>query len=207
MSEHASNLLADAIALAARAHQLQVDKAGEPYILHPLRVMLRVREQGYRVEVQAAAVLHDVVEDTSVTLAEITAISPEVAALVDAVTRRCNITKEIYLDFIRRASSNPEARAIKTADIEDNLSRLDRLRPEETEFLRKRYARGLEILVVDPEDHCWECERRKPPVPPGTGICGVTHETGACQRNAGHGGAHSYVTWPKPGGPKEPTNG
>jgi hypothetical protein len=42
-----------------------------------------------------------------------------------------------------------------------------------------------------------EALRRKPPVPPGRGICGVTHETGAYQRNAGHGGAHSYVTWPK----------
>jgi len=142
-----------AIEIAVRAHRGQVDKSGEPYILHPLRVMFRLREQGHRVEVQAAAVLHDTVEDTSVTLAEITALSPEVAVLVDAVTRRCNITKEIYLDFIRRAANNPEARALKIADIEDNMARLGRLRPEEAEFLRKRYAGALEILQGEKARH------------------------------------------------------
>ena len=111
--------------------------------------MFRVREQGHRVEVQAAAVLHDTVEDTSVTLAEITALSPEVAVLVDAVTRR---HQEVYLDFVRRAASNPEARAIKLADVSDNRSRLDRLRPEEAESLAKRYERALEILRDEERD-------------------------------------------------------
>ena len=136
-----------AIQMAVGAHRGQVDKAGEPYVLHALRVMLRVREQGYRVEVQAAAVLHDVVEDTSITLDEVAALDPAVAALVDAVSRRTvGETKEGYADFVRRAASNPEARAIKLADIHDNLSRLDRLRPEEAEPLAKRYERALEIL-------------------------------------------------------------
>jgi len=132
-----------AIEIAVRAHRGQVDKAGEPYILHPLRVMFRVREQGHRVEVQAAAVLHDVVEDTHITLDEVAALDPAVAVLVDAVTRR---PTEPYLDFIRRAASNPEARAIKLADVSDNRSRLDRLRPVEAESLAKRYERALEIL-------------------------------------------------------------
>jgi (p)ppGpp synthase/HD superfamily hydrolase len=153
MSEHTSNLLADAVALAARAHQPQVDKSGEPYILHPLRVMLRLREQGHRVEVQAAAVLHDVVEDTPVTLDDVADLDPAVAVLVDAMSRRIvGVTKEIYLDFIRRAASNPEARALKIADIEDNMSRLDRLRPEEAAFLAKRYERALEILMSEDID-------------------------------------------------------
>jgi GTP diphosphokinase / guanosine-3',5'-bis(diphosphate) 3'-diphosphatase len=146
MRGHANNLLADAIALAATAHQHQVDKSGEPYVLHPLRVMLAVREQGYRVEVQAAAVLHDVVEDAPVTLDDVAALDPAVAALVDAVTRR---PTEPYLDFIRRAASNPEARAIKLADVSDNRSRLDRLRPE---ALAKRYERALEILRGEERD-------------------------------------------------------
>jgi (p)ppGpp synthase/HD superfamily hydrolase len=144
-----SNLLADAIAVAATAHQQQVDKAGELYILHPLRVMFRIREQGYRVEVQAAAVLHDVVEDTLVTLDDVAALDPAVAALVDAVTRR---SQEVYVDFVRWAASNPEARAIKLADVSDNRSRLDRLRPEEAESLAKRYERALEILRGEERD-------------------------------------------------------
>lgn len=139
-------LLADAIALAAEAHRGQVDKAGEAYILHPLRVMFRVRDQGHRVEVQTAAVLHDVVEDTAVTLEDIAALSPEVATLVDAVTRRHG---ESYEDFIRRAGENPEARAVKVADLEDNMARiglLAQLAPELAERLGARYKQALEIL-------------------------------------------------------------
>ena len=56
-----------AIALAAQAHEGQVDKAGAPYILHPLRMMLSVDTP----EARVAAVLHDVVEDTPVSLEEL----------------------------------------------------------------------------------------------------------------------------------------
>jgi (p)ppGpp synthase/HD superfamily hydrolase len=138
-----------AIEMAVKVHRGQVDKAGEPYILHPLRVMFRIREQGHSVEAQVAAVLHDAVEDTPVTLDDIAFLNPDVAALVDAVTRRPN---EAYLDFVRRAASNPEARALKIADIEDNLSRLDRLRPEDTESLGRRYEKALEILRGEDPD-------------------------------------------------------
>jgi guanosine-3',5'-bis(diphosphate) 3'-pyrophosphohydrolase len=101
-------ILEAAIEMALRGHQGQVDKAGEPYILHPLRVMFRIREWGHRVEVQAAAVLHDVAEDTTVTLDDVAALDPAVAVLVDAVTRRPG---EVYADFIRRAAQDPEAGA------------------------------------------------------------------------------------------------
>jgi len=141
-----TSLLGDAIALAAEAHRGQVDKAGEPYALHSIRVMLRVREQGYPVEVQAAAVLHDAVEDTTVTLKDIEALSPEVAALVHAVTRQPG---EPYKVFIRRAGEHPEARAIKVADLEDNLSRIDRLAqllPERAALLERRYRSALAVL-------------------------------------------------------------
>jgi (p)ppGpp synthase/HD superfamily hydrolase len=137
------SLLEAAIEMAVQAHRGQVDKAGEVYLLHPLRVMLGVREQGYRIEVQAAAVLHDVVEDTGVRLMDIAGLDPDVARLVDAVTRR---QEEPYLDFVRRAGGDPEAKAVKLADIPDNMARLYRLRPEEAESLRKRYEKALEIL-------------------------------------------------------------
>jgi len=141
------NLLADAIALAAQAHQGLTDKAGEVYILHPLRVMFRIRDQGHRIEVQAAAVLHDVVEDTAVTIETITeSLSPEVAALVDAVTRRPG---EAYEAFVRRAAENPESSAIKMADVEDNLSRIGQLAevsPALAARLEERYTRALAVL-------------------------------------------------------------
>lgn len=142
-----SSLLAAAIELAAIAHKGQTDKMGEMYLAHPIRVMLRVRDRGYPVEVQAAAVLHDVAEDTEVTLENISAaLSPEVAALVDAVTRHPG---EVYEDFVRRAAESHEARAIKTADVEDNLSRLGQLAdvsPELAESLGRRYREALAVL-------------------------------------------------------------
>jgi (p)ppGpp synthase/HD superfamily hydrolase len=137
------SLLEAAIEMAVQAHRGQVDKAGEVYLLHPLRVMLRVREHGHRVEVQAAAVLHDVVEDTAVTLDDVAALDPAVAVLVDALTRRPN---EPYLNFIRRAGLDREARAIKLADIRDTMSRLYRLPKEQAESLARRYNKALEIL-------------------------------------------------------------
>ena len=56
--------LEEAISLAVEAHRGQRDKAGQPYILHPIRVMMRCRTEAERI----AAVLHDVVEDTEWTL-------------------------------------------------------------------------------------------------------------------------------------------
>lgn len=105
-----------AIVIAAEAHAGQTDKAGEPYVLHPLRVMQRVEREAARI----AAVLHDVVEDTPWTLDGLAAegFREEVVSAVDALTRR---EGEIYLDFCRRAAEDPVARLVKLADLEDNL--------------------------------------------------------------------------------------
>lgn len=61
-------------------------------------------------------------------------------------------TKEVYADFICRATTNPEARAIKLADIEDHMDRLDQLQPDEAGGLAKRYERALEILRGEERD-------------------------------------------------------
>jgi GTP diphosphokinase / guanosine-3',5'-bis(diphosphate) 3'-diphosphatase len=75
-----------AIAIASGAHAGQVDKAGQPYILHPLRVMLRIASEAERI----AEVLHDVMEDSGVTLELLRAegFSSEIISAVDALTRR-----------------------------------------------------------------------------------------------------------------------
>jgi (p)ppGpp synthase/HD superfamily hydrolase len=111
-----ASTLEDAIALAARAHRGQRDKSGEPYILHALRVMLRQRDEESRV----AAVLHDVVEDTSITLEDlrIAGFSGEVCRAVDCLTRR---PEETYEATISRIATNALARRVKIADLEDNM--------------------------------------------------------------------------------------
>ena len=108
--------LEDAILLAAQAHRGQRDKNGQPYILHVLRVMLRVETEDERM----AAVLHDVVEDTPHTLDELRALGyPDaVVAAVDGLTRRPG---ETYQAFVARVAAHPIARRVKLADLEDNM--------------------------------------------------------------------------------------
>jgi len=132
-----------AIEIAARAHGGQRDKAGEPYILHPLRVMLSL---GGAYERMAAA-LHDVVEDTSVTLEDLAleGFPPEVLGALDALTKRDG---ERRLDSAARAARNPIARAVKLADLKDNMD-LSRLPdPTENDFARLReYEEVCRLLL------------------------------------------------------------
>ena len=132
-----------AVAIAAEAHAGAVDKAGVPYILHPLRVMLGVDGEAARI----AAVLHDVVEDTEWTIERLRAegFAPEVLAAVDALTRR---EGEDYFDFCRRAGRDPIARVVKLADIEDNLD-LSRISdPTPADHARvERYRTARELLL------------------------------------------------------------
>jgi (p)ppGpp synthase/HD superfamily hydrolase len=133
--------LNEAIIYATQAHGDQTDKQGQPYILHPLRVMLALAKQHAPIEAQMAAVLHDTVEDTDATLEEITArFGPVVAEIVDAVSRRDG---EVYIEFIHRAAENPLARGVKRADISDNLSRPI---PPDMVGIERRYRRALAVL-------------------------------------------------------------
>lgn len=119
-----------AISLAALYHAGQVDKAGQPYILHPLRVMLKLDWASARI----AAVLHDTVEDTNLSLDQIRgAFGETIAGAIDALTRR---EGEGYEDFIERCGANQIARAVKWADLCDNMD-LSRL-PEVTAADRER---------------------------------------------------------------------
>ncbi len=131
-----------AIEIAARAHAGQVDKAGAPYILHPLRVMLRVTT----VHERMAAVLHDVVEDTDVTMDDLRAegFPRKVLAAVAALTKRQG---ESRLEAARRASRNPIARAVKLADVSDNMDLSRMPRPTRRDRARLReYARVKALL-------------------------------------------------------------
>ena len=102
------SMLERAIAIAAAAHTGQVDKAGQPYILHPLRVMLRVTSEHERI----AAVLHDVVEDTDVSLDRLIAegFPSEVISAVEALTKRPG---ESRMDSAHRAAANEVSRKVK----------------------------------------------------------------------------------------------
>jgi (p)ppGpp synthase/HD superfamily hydrolase len=150
MSEHNGPLMGrsftvnDAIAIARTAHTGQTDKAGRPYIEHPLRVMDRVDTDEQRM----AAVLHDVLEDTSVTVGDLRAAGcPEaVITAVQALTKRPG---EPLADSMDRTAADPIARAVKLADIADNSDprRLGLLDPATAERLRRKYAESLLLLA------------------------------------------------------------
>ena len=108
--------LEDAIALAVEAHRGQRDKAGQTYILHPLRVMMRLETETERM----VAVLHDVVEDSPWTLERLRGLGypEEVLGALDCLTKR---EGETYEAFIERVLPHPLARRVKRADLEDNM--------------------------------------------------------------------------------------
>jgi (p)ppGpp synthase/HD superfamily hydrolase len=128
----------DAIEIAVAAHRGQKDKAGQPYVLHPLRLMALMRTPSE----QMTAVLHDVVEDSNWSLDRLRerGFSDEVVTAVDCLTRRDG---ELYEAFIERAAAHPLARRVKLADVEDNLDvrRLAELTERDRERL-DRYRRA-----------------------------------------------------------------
>ena len=131
-----------AIAIAASAHEGQVDKGGTPYILHPLKVMLRVNT----LEERIVAVLHDVVEDCGVSLDDLRkeGFSEAVLMAIESVTK---VPGESYETFVERAAQNPIGRVVKLADLEENsdLSRIAQPSWEDLERIEK-YRRAIGVL-------------------------------------------------------------
>ena len=137
-----SQTLERAIAIAATAHEGQVDKGGSPYILHPLKVMLRVNT----LEERIVAVLHDVVEDCGISFDDLRneGFSETVLMAIASVTK---VPDESYEEFIERAAQNPIGRVVKLADLEENsdLSRIAQPSWEDLERVEK-YRRAIGVL-------------------------------------------------------------
>jgi (p)ppGpp synthase/HD superfamily hydrolase len=135
----------EAIRIAVEAHRGQKDRAGAPYVLHPLRMMFRMQTGAERV----AAVLHDVVEDTDWTLEALRerGFPADVVDAVDHLTRRDG---EPYEAFVERAAAHPVARRVKIADLEDNMDvrRTGELGEKDVERLA-RYLRAWRRLTAD----------------------------------------------------------
>jgi (p)ppGpp synthase/HD superfamily hydrolase len=106
-----------AIEIATEAHRGQVDKANEPYILHSMRVM----DQVDSLDEKIVGILHDVVEKNSqwsLSRLQGEGFKSTIIEAVDAMTRRVG---ESYEDFVSRAADNPISRAVKLADLKDNI--------------------------------------------------------------------------------------
>lgn len=138
-----NQLLARAVAIAAIAHHDQVDKAHAPYILHPIRLMMR----GQTIEEQIVAVLHDVVEDSDWTLDQLAAegFPPKIITALDCLTGR---PEETYDQFLDRVLTNSLATHVKRYDLEDNmtLTRLQHLSEKDLQRLQRYHKAHQRVM-------------------------------------------------------------
>ena len=131
--------LEQAISIASLAHEGQLDKGGEPYILHPLRVMMKFKDEKQRI----VAVLHDVVKDTKVTIQDLLGQGLD-SELTDVILTLTRNEDENYDEYINRICYDELAMRIKLADLNDNMdmSRIDILTEKDYQRLAKyRVAR------------------------------------------------------------------
>ena len=126
--------IAQAQVIATKAHRGQTRSDGSPYINHPLRVAMSVEDR-----LKPIAFLHDVVEDTSVTLEDLKKVGfpSYIITAVDLLTHRKNEPNLVYWGKIKK---NPDALAVKLAYINDNVN------DTPSEYARHKYARALSFF-------------------------------------------------------------
>lgn len=137
-------LLNRAIELARKAHEGQFDKAGQPYIGHPIRVMNSLAT----IDEKIVGVLHDTIEDSDLSLDTLKALGFS-DAIVEAIAAITKCSGEAYEDYLGRVMTNPLALKVKIADMKDNL-RSERIsHPTEKDRERmKKYQAVLPRLLA-----------------------------------------------------------
>lgn len=138
-------LLAIAIKIASDAHCSQIDKAGQPYVLHPLRVMFALDT----IEEKIVGVLHDVIEDTPITYSDLEKFGfQDETEILDGLKSVTKEENETYDEFITRASLNPIGRKVKLADLTDNMDLSRITNPTEKDYKRiEKYRKAKERLL------------------------------------------------------------
>ena len=138
-----TRLTIEAIKIAYNAHHGQVDKGGMPYVLHPVHLAEQMEDE-YST---CVALLHDVVEDTGVTLEELEKIFPQ--PVIDAVALMTHPRGEPYLEYVARLKENPIAKAVKLADIAHNRdqSRVPDMSEEHRAYFQEKYRAAYELLT------------------------------------------------------------
>ena len=134
--------LENAITLAVQQHAGQVDKGGQPYILHPLRVMLQLQQT----DQQIVAVLHDILEDTHTTTQDLQNLGFQ-THIIQAIQALTKLPQETRVQAAMRTAQNPLACAVKIADVQDNMNLTRIPNPTARDLARlEEYRQVLEIL-------------------------------------------------------------
>ncbi|MGN0438961.1 MAG: GTP pyrophosphokinase [Lachnospiraceae bacterium] len=142
-------MLQKAIEISVEAHRGQIDKSGKIYILHPMRVMLRGKNEDEMI----VGILHDTIEDTPVTI-EMLKKEGFSQKVLDAITCITKKQGEDYEHFINRILQNPLATQVKLYDLEDNMNR-DRIpNPSKKDEIRyKKYEKYHKIVKAKLDEY------------------------------------------------------
>jgi len=137
-------MLEKAFKISYMAHKGQMDKGGAPYYLHPIFVALNMETEDQKI----VALLHDVVEDTEITLDDLRqeGFSENIVEAVDAITKK----GEAYEVYLQKVKANALARAVKIGDLKHN-SDITRIKnPTEKDIKRiEKYKKSLDYLLAD----------------------------------------------------------
>ncbi|MDO5541874.1 MAG: guanosine-3',5'-bis(diphosphate) 3'-pyrophosphohydrolase [Acinetobacter sp.] len=134
--------LENAITLAVQQHAGQLDKGGQPYILHPLRVMLQLQQP----DQQIVAVLHDILEDTHTTALDLQNLGFQ-AHIIQAIQALTKLPHETRVQTAKRTAQNSLACAVKIADVQDNMNLARIPNPTARDLARlEEYRQVLDIL-------------------------------------------------------------
>lgn len=143
--------LEKAIVIAVNAHIGQLDKGGAPYILHPMRVMMRMETISGKI----IALFHDIVEDTHISIEDLRneGFSDAVLDGVDCITKRNN---EKYSDYIERVIGNPLSAECKLEDMRDNsnIYRILKVKKAHIRMITKYHKATIKILEAYPQFKC-----------------------------------------------------
>lgn len=131
-----------ALAVCFEAHKSQVDKSGLPYVFHPFHLAEQMKDELTTI----VALLHDVIEDTSITVEELRDMGfpAEAIAAIQIMTHDKSIP---YMDYVAQIKKNPIAREVKLADLKHNsdLTRLNEVAEKDLERLKK-YKKAISLL-------------------------------------------------------------
>ncbi len=134
-----------ALRIAFDAHKDQVDKTGLPYVFHPFHLAEQMTDEASA----CVALLHDVIEDSDITLEVLASegFPPEVLEALSLLTHDPEVP---YMDYVRSIKKNPLARKVKLADLAHNsdLSRLDTV-TEYDQIRNEKYRKAQELLMND----------------------------------------------------------
>lgn len=135
-----SDLINEALKIAQKAHKGQKDKGGNDYLLHPVTVALHCDTEKERI----VALLHDVIEDSDMSLEDLSIFDKDIIEAVIAITRREDQSRE---DYVKQVCSNEIARKVKIADLANNmdLSRIENITQKDLDRI-ERYKKEIEYL-------------------------------------------------------------